>query len=196
MADVVVTLPKSFGLKAWIAEGDPAGTEWSKTEWGWFMGGNPPKKLEPGDRVYVVYDGHLIGYAPLLYIEDDPHGFDSDLQYNKGFALVRGGGAVAVTIDQHIKGFQGFRYRWWDRSQERPFPEWKELVHPYPSIGDAERCMRIRKESKRGAGCCSEDRDFCERMLKKYPDWYRATQQEVFEDTVPFGSSAKWKEPT
>lgn len=132
--DVVVTLPKKFGLKKWTAEGDPAGTDWSKTEWGWFMGGNPPKKLEPGDRVYVVYSGHLIGYSPLLRIEDDPHGFDADpklddvVYRDSGFALVRGGGAVAVTIDQHIKGFQGYRYRWWERSEERPFPDWKDLA--------------------------------------------------------------------
>lgn len=117
--DVVVTLPKSFGLKRWIEEGDPAGTKWSGQEWGWFMGGNPPKKLNQGDRVYVVYDGHLIGYAPLLYIAPTDSG---------GFALVRGGGAVAVTINQHIRGFQGYRYRWWNREDERPFPEWTGLA--------------------------------------------------------------------
>jgi hypothetical protein len=130
MADIVVTLPKSFGLKKWIAEGDPAGEPWSGEHWGWFMGGNPPKKLEPGDRVYVVYDGHLIGYSPLLRIEDDLPLFDTSVAaYGRGgFALVRGGDAVAVTIDQRIRGFQGYRYRWWDRDQERPFPEWKDLA--------------------------------------------------------------------
>lgn len=131
--DIVVTLPKSFGLKRWIEEGDPAGEEYSGTEWGWFMGGHPPKKLESGDRVYVVYDGHLIGYSPLLTIETRTE-FSVGYILNEGckprgsFALVRGGGAEAVTIDQKIKGFQGYRYRWWDRSEERPFPEWKELA--------------------------------------------------------------------
>ena len=118
--DVVVTLPKSFGLKRWIAEGDPAGAEWSGEKWCWFMGGNPPTKLNPGDRVYVAYAGHLIGYAPLIRIER----FGPD----HGYALVRGGGAVAVTLYQRIRGFQGYRYRWWDRAVERPFPDWRRLA--------------------------------------------------------------------
>jgi len=118
--DVVVTLPKSFGLKKWIQEGDPAGHPWSGIEWGWFMRGRPPKKLMPGDRVYVVYNGHLIGYAPLVRVK-----IFSD---EKRFALIRRGDAVAVTIDEKIKGFQGYRYRWWHRSDERPFPEWKVLA--------------------------------------------------------------------
>jgi len=127
--DIVVTLPKSFGLKRWIAEGDPAGAKWSGTEWGWFMGGSPPKKLQPGDRVYVVYSGHLIGYSPLIRIDDDPVCYDTNVPvyFKDSFALVRGGDAVAVTIDQKIRGFQGYRYRWWDRSEERPFPEWQKL---------------------------------------------------------------------
>jgi hypothetical protein len=132
--DIVVTLPKSFGLRRWIEEGDPAGEEWSGTQWGWFMGGHPPKKIQPGERVYVVYSGHLIGYAPLVKIDYDPYGYREG-PYGKeldaldlGFALVREGGAVAVTIDQHIRGFQGFRYRWWNRDEERPFPDWKELA--------------------------------------------------------------------
>jgi hypothetical protein len=42
MSDVVVTVPKNFthpsapgkrGLAAWLAEGDPPGSEWSGTEW-------------------------------------------------------------------------------------------------------------------------------------------------------------------
>jgi len=119
--DVVVTLPKSFGLKKWIQEGDPAGhTSWSGIEWGWFMKGHPPKKLKPGDRVYVVYNGHLIGYAHLVRVRIFSDG--------KGFALVRRGDAVAVTIDEKIKGFQGYRYRWWRYGDERPFPEWKLLA--------------------------------------------------------------------
>jgi len=180
MADVVVTLPKSFGLAAWIAEGDPAGAPYSGTEWGWYMGGRPPRNLDAGDRVYVVYDGHLIGYAPLVCIRQNPH--------IRGYVLVRRGGAVAVTIDQRIRGFQGCRYRWWDRSEERPFPHWKLLAYPRPPLPDAERCLRLRIESKRGTEYRSEDMAFCERMLKKYPDWYRETQQEVFEKSKPFGA--------
>lgn len=126
--DIVVTLPKSFGLKRWIEEGDPAGEEWSGQRWGWFMGGGSPKRLRRGDRVYVVFNEHLIGYSLLLYVDLDCRGWKSSSRRGDGFALVRGGGAEAVTIGQKIKGFQGYRYRWWDRSEERPFPEWKELA--------------------------------------------------------------------
>lgn len=129
MADLVVTLPKRFGLKKWIAEGDPAGTPYTGTEWGWFMGGNPPKRIEAGERVYVVYSGHLIGYSPLLWIEPNPSGFTANVgSYPNEFALVRGGNAVAVTIDEQIKGFQGYRYCWWPRSIEKPFPDWRNLA--------------------------------------------------------------------
>lgn len=114
MSDVVVTLPKRFGLEAWIAEGDPAGAPWSGEEWHFYLGGSRPR-IEPGERVYVVYDGRLIGYSLLVRIETTP----------TGFALVRHGGAVAVTIDEHIKGFRGFQYRWWHPAEEIPCPDWK-----------------------------------------------------------------------
>jgi hypothetical protein len=110
-----VTLPKSFGLDAWIAEGDAAGEPDSGEEWGWFMGGNPPG-VHPGDRVYVVYNGRLRGYAPLIRVQPT----------ERGYALVRRGGAVAVTIDEHIPGFRGARFRWWQRDAEKPFPEWSQ----------------------------------------------------------------------
>jgi hypothetical protein len=117
--DVVVTLPTSFGIKAWVDEGDPAGAPWSGQEWGWFMGGRvPPKRLDRGDRVYVTYRGKLIGYSPLIRVQYRPEGW--------GFALVRGGNAVAVTIPEAIKPFRGYRYRWWEREIEVPFPDWKE----------------------------------------------------------------------
>jgi hypothetical protein len=112
--DVVVTVPKSFGLDEWVAEGDAAGEEWSGEEWGFFLGG-PRPKIEPGERVYIVYNGKLRGYAPLVRIQDTA----------RGYALVRHGGAVAVTIDRFIRGFRGFRYRDWDVSEEKPFPEWQ-----------------------------------------------------------------------
>lgn len=113
--DVCVTVPKSFGLDRWIEEGDPAGTPWSGEEWHFYLGGHPPD-IEPGDRVYVVYNGKLRGYAPLVRIE----------RYLGGrYALVRHGGAVACTIEEPILGFRGFRYRWWERASEKPFSEWR-----------------------------------------------------------------------
>lgn len=114
MTDIAVTVPKRFGLDAWIAEGDAAGTQWSGQEWAFWLAG-PRARIAPGERVYVVYGGRLRGYAPLLRID----GYRS-----AQFGLIRGGGAVAVTIDEPIRGFQGFRYRWWHYEAERPFPDW------------------------------------------------------------------------
>lgn len=42
MGDVVVTVPKSFGLDTWIAEGDAAGEPWSGEEWHFYLGGSSP----------------------------------------------------------------------------------------------------------------------------------------------------------
>ena len=125
MSDVVVTVPKNFthpdcpglkGLAAWVGEGDAAGAEWSGQEWEFFLGGSKPV-IGSGERVYVVCEGKLRGYAPLIRVED--YGYGS-------WALIRGGGAIAVTVDEPITGFRGFRYRWWDRSAERPFPDWQK----------------------------------------------------------------------
>jgi hypothetical protein len=116
--DVVVTVPQWFGLDAWIAEGDPPGAPWSGTEWDFYVSAGRPN-MRPGDRVYVVYGGKLRGYAPLVRIAPPP-----SVGPNR-CSLVRHGGAVAVTIPEYIRGFRGFRYRWWDREIERPFPDWR-----------------------------------------------------------------------
>ena len=113
--DVVVTVPKSFGLAHWIAEGDAAGEPESGEEWGFFLGGSPQKRIEPGERVYIVYNGKVRGYAPLVRIQ----------RTDRGYALVRRGGAVAVTTARPVPVFRGFRYRWWERFEEVPFPEWQ-----------------------------------------------------------------------
>lgn len=118
MPDVVVTVPLSFGLDQWVAEGDLPGSEWSGLESHFYLGGALPH-IEPGERVYVVYNGALRGYAPL--VRREIYGGSP-----RRFALVRHGGAVAVTIPERIRGFRGFRYRWWDRSAEVPFPNWSD----------------------------------------------------------------------
>lgn len=110
MSDVVVTLPKSFGLEAWLAEGDGPGEEWKGQRYYWKLGKQVPK-IEAGERVYVVHDGRLIGYAPLLAIRWDMNG---------NVYLMRGGGAVACTLNKHIPGFRGYRYVWWSRDDELP----------------------------------------------------------------------------
>ena len=112
--DVVVTVPKSFGLKQWIHEGDPAGTPWSGQLWAFYFGGAKPN-IKVGERVYVVCEGKLRGYAPLHRLDWDG---------NRG-AFIRKGNAVAVTLKETVTGFRGWRYRWWDYTQEIPFPDWK-----------------------------------------------------------------------
>lgn len=120
MSDIVVTVPKDEWGR-WLEEGDlaPDGSEAgmvhrsSGDEYGFTVPTAPA--VSKGERVYIVAHSKLRGYAPLLRVERTP----------TGFALVRGGNAVAITIDQPIQGFRGWRYRWWDRMAERPFPNWR-----------------------------------------------------------------------
>lgn len=130
MGDIVVTVPKNFthpdapgkrGLAAWIAEGDPAGSEWSGQEWGFTTYGNISNAFA-GDRCYVVCEGKLRGYAPIVRVLYDKSRFRNG---SAPLQIIRGGGAVAVTIDETIQGFRGVRRRWWRREDERPFPDWK-----------------------------------------------------------------------
>ena len=112
--DVVVTVPKAL-WEGWLIEGDAAGETPTGTEWGFHIGGWNKPKIAPGERVYVVAHGRLRGYAPLTRLV---------IQGPK-ISFCREGGAIAVTIAAPIKGFQGWRNRWWDRAIEVPFPAWK-----------------------------------------------------------------------
>ena len=117
MTDVCVTVPKAKWIE-WIEEGDLPGDEETGDEYAFYLGGLWPS-IRPGERVYIVAHGKLRGYAPLTYIAT---------AYSRGFALVRGGGAVACTIDEPITGFRGWKYVWWDRVDEKPFPDWRSPV--------------------------------------------------------------------
>ncbi|HUD74854.1 MAG TPA: hypothetical protein VMQ76_07265 [Terracidiphilus sp.] len=111
--NLVVTVPKWFWPE-WIAEGDPAGTPASGEEWGFFLGGAKPP-IRPGDRLYIVAHDRLRGYAPV-----------TRLAFERGrWVICRQGGAVACTIAQHIRGFQGFRKVWWRPEDEMPLPDWR-----------------------------------------------------------------------
>ena len=127
MPDIVVTVPKTFryagkvGLAAWLAEGDCPGQPWTGdysvfTTWG----GRPD--IQPGERVYVVCEGRLVGYAPLVELN----------WCGNRVELVRAGGAVACTIPEPITGFRGWRYRWWDTIVEMPL----DMSHLYPEPED------------------------------------------------------------
>lgn len=83
-------------------------------EWGFFLGQYRPP-IEPGERLYVVAHDRLRGYAPVTAVEC----------IDGRWAIGRKGGAVAVTIEQRIEGFRGWRKAWWKREDERPFPDWR-----------------------------------------------------------------------
>ena len=118
MSDVVVTVPKAMWFD-WIEEGDLPGEPPSGyTSHFWLFPFAIPR-IVPGERVYIVAHGRLRGYAPLRAVESF-----CTMDERKA-CLMRDGDAEAVTIDEPIRGFQGWRYRWWDRSAERPFPTWQ-----------------------------------------------------------------------
>lgn len=118
VSDVVVTVPMGMWLD-WIEEGDLPGEQSSGEMWGFFTSGARPE-IEVGERVYVVAYGRLRGYAPLQKLE---------VTGNR-IAFGRQGGAVAVTIPEKIRGFRGWRYRWWALADEVPFPDWKTADVP------------------------------------------------------------------
>lgn len=62
-----------------------------------------------------------------------------------------------------------------------------------PSPEDARRCFELRKRSKRGEQPSQEDSRFLETMYKRHTDWYRSLDAQVFNETVPFGSHAKYR---
>lgn len=133
MSDVVVTVPQHL-WDAWIEEGDLPGSDVPSPlepgdEWTFYIPRTRLPRIHAGERVYIVAHGKLRGYAPLTKL------FAPDLLKVRWdeqralqpprAALCRRGGAVAVTISTPIRGFRGWRYRWWDRSMEKPFPEWR-----------------------------------------------------------------------
>lgn len=115
MGDVVVTVPKGY-WQDWIIEGDLPGEEPQYISHFWI---SSMPKIEAGERVYIVAHGRLRGYAPLWDRERI-----CTLRRSRS-CLMRRGGAEAVTVPEAITGFQGWRYRWWEREDEAPFPDWQ-----------------------------------------------------------------------
>ena len=142
MTDVVVTVPQNR-WQEWLAEGALPGELYPPdVEYYWFGGGAFPR-IEPGERVYVVACGLLRGYAPLVRLETLPEAVRRWCRHEdptipapsswwwagSRWALVRHGGAVACTIPEPVRGFRGWRYRWWNCADEHPFPGWKEKIN-------------------------------------------------------------------
>jgi hypothetical protein len=117
MSDVVVTVPMRLWAE-WLEEGDLPGEPWSGWDSHfWFRG--PAPRIEYFERVYIVAHGKLRGCAPLRALERRCR-LRPDVS-----CLIRRGDATAVTIPEPIRGFQGWRYRWWRLEDERPFPDWR-----------------------------------------------------------------------
>lgn len=57
-----------------------------------------------------------------------------------------------------------------------------------PEYKDIERAMKLRRNSKQGYPVSFEEIEFCDKLRKKFPEWYQETQQEIFESTKPFGA--------
>jgi len=144
MSDIVVTIPKDLWLD-WIEEGDLPGEPWGGDYWSYYTGGAIPSRIvttgdrwssnelvrsqlanddrewhlaAPDQRCYVVAHGRLRGFAPLFAVETDETGRELK-------AFIRRGDAVAITIPEPIRGFQGWRYRWWERDAEISFQDWR-----------------------------------------------------------------------
>ena len=129
--DVVVTVPQNRWLQ-WLAEGDlPGDPPEESALWDFFVGERVPT-FKPGARCYVIAWGMLRGYAPMV---QSPR---------QGRAIVRGGEAVACTIDGKIQGFQCYRMRWWDRAQEKPFHDWATAGLPAGLRRDVEQLLELR----------------------------------------------------
>ena len=120
--DVVVTVPQ-HRWQEWLAEGALPGESFPPdVEYYWFGSGNLPR-IAPSERVYIVALGRVRGHAPLVRVATRGEPWWPP---KAKWALVRHGGAVACTIPEAIRGFQGYRYRWWRRDiDERPFPDWQ-----------------------------------------------------------------------
>lgn len=150
MPDVVVTVPQSFGLDTWIDEGDPAGVPWSGNIWHFYLGDSCPD-IKPGERVYVIFNGALRGYAPLIHVE----------KCGWRWALVRHGDAVAVSIPQYTQGFRGFRYRWWERDIEQAFPNWQDP--------DAALFTRLPRDTSHAIVCRRPMRQHVPKLIEEQP---------------------------
>jgi hypothetical protein len=118
VSDVVVTVPMGQ-WQSWKDEGDLPGQPATYQSHFWIRDGHLPS-IRAGERIYIVAHGKLRGYAPLVAVEGCCW-----LDNNRA-CLLREGGAVAVTLPEPIRGFQGWRYVWWRREDEIPFPDWEK----------------------------------------------------------------------
>lgn len=68
-------------------------------------------KVAARDRLYIVQGGQLCGFATIQRMGVAPSRFG---------AWVKVGEFHPCTLPCKVRKFRGLRYRWWDRSAERP----------------------------------------------------------------------------
>jgi len=62
-----------------------------------------------------------------------------------------------------------------------------------PGYDETEKCIEIRKRSKQGLPVSQEEHAFCRKMFREFEDWYFETEERVFNETVPFGSTVRYR---
>lgn len=153
MSDLVVTVPRQLWSE-WIEEGDAVGEPESGEEWGFFLGPHRPSiepgerlYIVAHDRLRGFAPVTRVAFFPYScpdHAASDAIGLGiraalTDCKVCRGaleglanrprairgrWAIGRKGGAVAVTLSEKIRGFRGWRKRWWNLDDERPFPHW------------------------------------------------------------------------
>ena len=109
--DIVVTIPKKE-YKNDDLETQELLTNHSSYQF-WTMN-RIPKKLKEGDRVYFVRENKIDSSMEVFNIE-----YDTENRCMVTGRLWRGKCTLCLcglreeNIDLNIKGFQGFRYKWW-----------------------------------------------------------------------------------
>jgi hypothetical protein len=106
--DIVVTIPKSEYKNDEIETKDMINNNLRQ----FWKFNKPPKKLEVGDRMYFVKNNKIESSMRVLDIE-----LTSETCYTTGRIwtgwLVYMDNLKYENFDIKVKGFQGFRYRWW-----------------------------------------------------------------------------------
>lgn len=79
-----------------------------------YLVAQPPRKLEPGDRCYIVYDGEVRGWDTVLEVVNREDGLvkvvgKQDKYWSKGWYIVRDPKWHPISPIE-MKGFRGFRY--------------------------------------------------------------------------------------
>lgn len=61
-------------------------------------------------------------------------------------------------------------------------------LKPCPSESEKQRAMKIRRATKQGQYVAPADMEFITYIYDRFPEWYSETEQQIFEETKPFGA--------